>query len=126
MHCQGACGSVPVEHTMFSWESQGATTPIGHTGFSWGGSAAQKAPVGAGPAAEQIEEQGPHGLEEGQRVRVRGLQKKPQFNGCVGTIDQALDPFGMGRVAVLLDAGNELSLKASNLEIGCMLCGAVF
>ena len=126
MHCQGACGSVPVGHTRFSWESQGATTPIGHTAFSWGGSAAQKAPVGAGPAAEQIEEHGPHGLEEGQRVRVRGLQKKPQFNGCVGTIDRALDPFGMGRVAVLLDAGNELSLKASNLEIGCMLCGAVF
>ena len=132
MHC-GACGSVPVGHTRFSWESQGATTPIGHTAFSWAGSAAQKAPVGAGPAAQtaptassQIEEQGPHGLEEGQRVRVRGLQKKPQFNGCVGTIYLALDPFGTGRLAVRLDAGNELSLKASNLEIACKLCSAIF
>ena len=71
-------------------------------------------------------QQGPHGLEEGQRVRVRGLEKKPQFNGCVGTIDRALDPFGMGRLAVKLDAGNELSLKAGNLEIACELCSATF
>ena len=32
----------------------------------------------------------------------------------------------MGRVAVKLDAGNELSLKASTLEIACKLCCAVF
>ena len=32
----------------------------------------------------------------------------------------------MGRLAVKLDAGNELSLKASNLEIACQFCSAVF
>ena len=32
----------------------------------------------------------------------------------------------MGRLAVRLDAGNELSLKASNLDMACKICAAVF
>ena len=118
-----SAAGVSLGHTKFSWESQGATIPVGHASFSWEASPA--APK-AQSASSKIEEQGPHGLEEGQRVRVRGLEKKPQFNDCVGTIDRTLDPFGMGRLAVKLDAGNELSLKASNLEIACELCSSVF
>ena len=73
-----------------------------------------------------VEESGPHGYEEGQRVRVLGLVKKPHFNAQLGTVDRQLDPFGMGRLAVRLDAGQELSLKFSNLEFACQLCSAVF
>jgi hypothetical protein len=88
----GDAAGVPVGHTPYSWVSQGATVPVGHTPFSWTGSTARK-PPGPDPFSE-IEEQGRHGYEKGQRVRVRGLQKKPHLNGSVGTVDRLLDPFG--------------------------------
>ena len=108
---------MPLGHTVFSWEPQGTTVPIGHTAFSWAGSAAQKAP---GDFSE-IEEQGFHGYEEGQRVRVRGLQKKPQFNDCVGTVDRLLDPFGgynkSLRVLVSLFLSNRSDMSAPSYQV---------
>ena len=64
----GDAAGVPVGHTPYSWVSQGATVPVGHTPFSWTGSTARK-PPGPDPFSE-IEEQGFHGYEKGQRVRA--------------------------------------------------------
>ena len=52
----------------------------------------------------------------GARVRVHGLQKKTEFNNCLGTVKGAVDG---GRVCVLLDgeAGRELSLKPENFSL---------
>ena len=83
MAAERAAG-VPLGHTKFSWDAQGATLPIGHTAFSGADSAAQKAPA----SFSEIQEEGSHGYGQGQRVRVRGLLKKPQFNDYVGMIDR--------------------------------------
>ena len=52
----------------------------------------------------------------GQRVRVHGLVKKPEYNGQLGTVqNKAVED---GRLCVILDKGNkELSLKTSSLEV---------
>jgi membrane-associated protease RseP (regulator of RpoE activity) len=73
-----------------------------------------------------IEITGPHGYLVGDRVRAHGLQKKPEYNNTLGTVDRLLDMFGMGRLAVTFDTGTELSLKASNVEHACSFCSAVF
>ena len=62
-----------------------------------------------------IEITGPHGYLVGDRVRAHGLQKKPEYNNTLGTVNRLLDMFGMGRLAVTFDTGTELSLKASNV-----------
>ena len=64
MAAERAAG-VPLGHTKFSWEAQGATLAIGQTALSGADSAAQKAPA----SFSEIQEEGSHGYEEGQRVR---------------------------------------------------------
>ena len=55
-------------------------------------------------------------LHAGARVRVHGLQRKPEFNNCLGTVKGAADG---GRFCVLLDgeAGRELALKPENFSL---------
>ena len=55
-------------------------------------------------------------LSAGARVRMHGLQKKTEFNNCLGTVKDAADG---GRFCVVLDgeAGRELSLKPENLSL---------
>ena len=124
-------GEVPVGHTAYSWESQGATVPVGHTLFSWTGSSARKLPRRDAESRMHntedypIEEHGPHGHEPGGRVQIQGLRAKPHLNGSKGTVERLLDPFGMGRICVRIDStGNELSVKDSSAAPVCALCDA--
>ena len=86
----------------------------------------QQAPEHAAKQAAEINITGPHGYIVGDRVRVHGLEKKPEYNGTLGTVDRLQDIFGMGRIAVKFDSGKDLSLKASNVERACSFCSAVF
>jgi hypothetical protein len=62
-------------------------------------------------------------LHAGARVRVHGLQKKPEFNNCLGTVKGAADG---GRFCVLLDgeAGRELALKPENFSLEAVAAAA--
>ena len=66
-------------------------------------------PPRAAPAAAPLA--GGHAV--GGRVRVHGLQSKPEHNGCLGTVLGAQP--GAERVQVRLDGGVELALRAANL-----------
>ena len=108
-----------------AFESDAVGRPIVCDGLERMGPAARRLGAFTFEGAVGIVESGPHGYLEGQRIRVHGLVKKPQFNGLLGTVESLLDPFGMGRLAVQLDTSQELSLKAANLELVCQLCSAV-
>lgn len=58
-------------------------------------------------------EGGGHGYAVGSRVIINGLKAKPESNGLRGVVLGYLA--GNGRVSVLMDHGNKLSLKPENL-----------
>ncbi len=76
------------------------------------------------PAGKEKKEQKQEEKEEermpaprvGARVRVHGLQTKPELNNCLGTVEGAVDG---GRFRVLLDGESRrvLSLRAENFSL---------
>ena len=55
-----------------------------------------------------------HYVGVGQRVRVTGLQAKPELNGCLARVTG--DPRNNDRVPVALDSGAVVSIRPTNLE----------
>jgi hypothetical protein len=51
----------------------------------------------------------------GDKVRIIGLEKRPELNGCLG---QVVGPFTDGRYPVKLSEGGGLKVKVSNLRKG--------
>mmetsp|Transcript_5512 Transcript_5512/g.13391 ORF Transcript_5512/g.13391 Transcript_5512/m.13391 type:complete len:645 (+) Transcript_5512:15-1949(+) len=72
------------------------------------------APAAASPPAPADESTPP---PPGSRVRVQGLGKAPQYNGCSGVV--LFGDAGDGRVSVRLDGpeAKQLSVKLANLEV---------
>jgi len=90
------------------WESAAAQTqrPAEFLSNPASPSVSSTAPATSGPA---------DGIEPGMRVRVKGLQARPDLNGCLGSVVEW--DAGEGRWKVLMDDGSGLMLRASNLEV---------
>lgn len=71
-------------------------------------------PARGPPAQAETSGAPPAHAEKGARVRVFGLEAKPEFNGQLGTVT-LWDDAGK-RAGVLLDSGTKIALKPANLR----------
>lgn len=66
--------------------------------------------------AENLDVLPPAGLEIGQRVKIRGLVRRVQYNGLCGSVLGA-DWNDDERIIIGLDVGGELRIKAANIDL---------